>query len=225
MRPGRSLALGAALAVALAAGVAGGHAAPAPNPVGKTQVAALLRGIPQHGVDLGSPKAPVTLVEFGDLQCPACASWERNALPTIVRKYVRPGKVRLVFVGMTFIGPDSAKAFRAALAAGRQNHLWNVVELLYLNQGHENSNWVSDALLRSIGRMVSGLNVRSMLADRGSAAVARQVAAASSFASAARVSKTPSFAVGPTNGSLRPLEVTSLDALGVEPALDALLKG
>ena len=27
-------------------------------------------GIPQHGIVLGSPNAPVTLVEFADLQCP-----------------------------------------------------------------------------------------------------------------------------------------------------------
>ena len=105
-----------AAAVALAAAAPPGRAA---APTGAAKVAAMLRGIPQHGVDLGSPKAPVTLIEFADLQCPYCAQWERNALPVLIRKYVRPGKVRIVFIGMTFVGPDSAKAFSAALAAGR----------------------------------------------------------------------------------------------------------
>ncbi len=225
MRLTRSLAALAVLGGALAIGTPPAHPSPPPHPIGATEVAALLRGIPQHGVDLGSPKAPVTLVEFADLQCVYCALWERNALPVIVRKYVRPGRVRMVFVGTTSVGPDSEKAFRTALAAGRQNRLWNFVELLFLNQGKENSAWVSDAFLRRIGGMVPGLDVRRMLAARSSTAVGNQVKGAASFASSAQVSQTPSFAIGRTNGALRLLKVTSLDALGVEPAIDLLLRG
>ena len=138
-------------AVALALAAPPGRAA---APTGGAKVAAMLRGVPQHGVDLGSPRAPVTLYEFADLQCPYCAQWERNALPVLIRKYVRPGKLRIVFVGMTFLGPDSTKAFSAALAAGQQNRFWNVAELFYLNQGTENSGWVTDAFVRSVGRLV-----------------------------------------------------------------------
>jgi protein-disulfide isomerase len=210
-----------AAAVALAVGAPPGRAA---APVGAAQTA-LLRGIPQHGVDLGSPKAPVTLIEFADLQCPYCAQWERNALPAIVRKYVRPGKVRIIFVGMTFLGPDSAKAFSAALAAGEQNRFWNVAELMYLNQGKENSGWVTDTFLRSIGRTVRTLSVPKMLAARSSAGVKAQLAAASNLASAAGVNQTPSFAVGRTGAAPQLIQISSLDAAGIEPALDALLNG
>ena len=171
----RLLAVAASAAVVLAVAAAPGRAA---APAGAAQVAAMLRGVPQHGVDLGSPKAPVTLYEFADLQCPYCAQWERNALPVLIRKYVRPGKLRIVFVGMTFLGPDSTKAFRAALAAGRQNRFWNVAELFYVNQGTENTGWVTDAFVRSVGSAVSGLNVAKMLADRTSAGVKAQLAAA-----------------------------------------------
>jgi protein-disulfide isomerase len=223
MRAERLLAV-AALAGALGLAV-GAPPVRASSPPGATQVAALLHGIPQHGVALGAASAPVTLVEFADLQCPYCARWERSALPEIIRKYVRPGKVRIVFVGMTFIGPDSAKAFRAALAAGQQNHFWDVVELLYLNQGEENSGWVKDALLRSLGRTVQGLNVAKMLAARSSVGVKEQLAAASSIAASAGIQQTPSFAVGLTNKPPKLVKVMSLDAGGIEPALDALLTG
>lgn len=210
---------------ALAFGAAGTHAAAGSKPIGGAEVAALLRGIPQHGVALGSPKAPVTLVEFADLQCPYCAEWERNTLPAIVKHYVRPGKVRIVFTGMTFVGPDSTRLFRAALSAGLQNRLWNVVELLYLNQGPENTGWATDAFLRSVGKSVKGLNVAKMLAKRSSAAVRSKAAAAAAFTSSAHIQGTPSFAVGRTNSSLQLIQVTSLDASGIEPTLDAVLRG
>jgi protein-disulfide isomerase len=53
----------------------------------------LLEGIPQSGSTLGRPDAPVTLVEFADLQCPYSAQWSNRAFAEIVRAYVRPGKV------------------------------------------------------------------------------------------------------------------------------------
>jgi protein-disulfide isomerase len=215
-------ALVAAMALTL---VACASASGANAPTGGPQVASLFRGIPQHGIELGRRSAPVTLVEFVDLQCPFCARWERGALPEIVRKYVRPGKVRMVFAGVAFLGPGSVTGFRTALAAGLQNRLWNVVELMYINQGRENSGWITDAFLHRIGALVPGLDVRRMLANRRSAAVERQRAAASSLAEAAGINRTPSFAVGLTNKSLRPFEVTSLTAAAIEPTLDALLRG
>ena len=49
---------------------------------------------------LGSPDAPVTLVEYADLQCPFCAEWARGTFPAIVDEYVRPGQVRIEFRGL-----------------------------------------------------------------------------------------------------------------------------
>jgi protein-disulfide isomerase len=96
---------------------------------------------------LGSPDAPVTVVEYADLQCPFCAEWARRAFGEIVRDYVAPGRVRIEFRGLVFLGPDSEVALRTALAAGRQDRLWDVVHLLYANQGAENAGWVTQDLL------------------------------------------------------------------------------
>ena len=191
--------------------------------VGVDRTTALLKGIPQQGEALGSPTAPVTLVEFADPQCPYCGMWARDTLPTIVADYVRPGKVRILFEGMDFVGADSVTALRTALAAGRQNHFWDVMELLYENQGTENTGWVTDSLLRSIGDAVPGLDASRMLADRGSAAVDRAAAGADSVARAAGVKSTPSFGVGRTGGSFHIVQMTSLDASALTPALDAAL--
>src|SRR5262245_29370562 len=92
---------------------------------GQKESAAMLDGIPQSGIYLGKPTAPVRLVEFADLQCPFCREYSLQTLPHLVQDYVRDGKVRMEFRNLSFIGDDSVTAGRAAAAAGQQNRLWN----------------------------------------------------------------------------------------------------
>lgn len=226
----RPLIAAIAAALVLAGGLAaaltltgGGSQQPATTVVDAGPISQLLAGVPQHGNALGSESAPVTLVEFADPQCPYCAAWARQALPTIVRKYVRTGKVRILFNGMAFVGPDSETALRTALAAGRQNRLWNVIDLLFANQGTENTGWVTDSLLRSIGSSVTGLDVQQMLDERSSDAVDRALVQAGQVAQSAGVNVTPSFAVGKTGGTFSVVHITSLDPSGLTPSLDAAL--
>jgi protein-disulfide isomerase len=122
---------------------------------------------------LGSPTAPVRLVEYADLQCPYCARFAVDVLPTIIRDYVRTGKVQLVMHGLAFIGPDSVTALRTATAAGDQGRMWNVAELLFASQGPENA-WVNDELLRSVVT-ATGANADRVFAARDGAAVGAQI--------------------------------------------------
>jgi hypothetical protein len=68
-------------------------AAPAPQAgaevFGADVVESLFDGIPQDSDALGDPDAPVTLVEYADLQCPFCAQWASRTLPDLVEDYVR----------------------------------------------------------------------------------------------------------------------------------------
>jgi protein-disulfide isomerase len=191
--------------------------------VGGAETSVLLAGIPQHGNVLGSPKAPVTLVEYADPQCPYCGEWARGALPDLVRSYVRTGRVRVVFNGMSFVGPDSEVALRTALAAGQQNRLWHVLDLLYRNQGTENTGWVTQDLLAGIGATVPGLDGSRMLAQRDAPDVTAALDAAAANAAGHGITSTPSFLAGPTGGTLQPVKVATLDLAGIAPALDRLL--
>jgi protein-disulfide isomerase len=229
----RTLVLVSVGAAVVAAGVlvglfafasSGTKAPPAAAVQGAGRVTNLLQGIPHHGTTLGNPSAPVTLVEFADPQCPYCGEWERGALPTIVSRYVRTGKVRIVFEGLAFVGADSVTALRTALAAAPQNRFWNVLELLYENQGAENTGWVTDSLLHQIGAAIPDLDSERMFTDRSSSAVDRAITQADTAARDAGVTATPSFAVGPTGGQFRLVHVSSLTASALTPALDAALK-
>lgn len=187
--------------------------------------ATLLAGIPQHGTVLGSPKARVTLVEYADLQCPYCGEFSRNALPTLIQDYVRTGKVRLVFRGLAFVGPESENALRAALAAGQQNRLWNFMHLVYENQGAENSGWVTDGFIRSVAGGIAGVDATRLVTDAQSTSVTDAIAAAQQLATSDGVNSTPSFLVGRTGGVLTRLGVSSLDPAAFRPTLDKLLQG
>src|SRR5262245_36266891 len=187
--------LAAGLITASLVGARTGEPAPK-NKVPARAAPALLRDIPQQGPALGRPDAPVTLVEFADVQCPYCADWSNAAFEELVRDYVRPGKVRIVFSGIAFIGPCSEKGLRFAHAAGRQGKLWEAVHLLYANQGPENSGWVSDDFLRDLGARIPGLDVDRALRESYSAEVDDRIAAARAEATRLGVRGTPSFAVG-----------------------------
>ena len=185
----------------------------------------MLDGIAQDGTSLGRADAPVTLVEYADLQCPYCAKWAVGALPALVEEYVRVGKLRIEFRGLAFIGPDSETALRTALAAGRQDRFWEAVELLYANQGAENSGWVTENFLARMTASIQGLQARQLRADQQSAAVDAEIAKAQAQAQAANVRGTPAFALGRTGRALRPLEVTSLEPDQFREAAEAVLAG
>jgi len=223
------LAVGAALVVGIVLiGASRLAAEPDPEPPATQAAPAsspLLDGIPQDGAVLGQPDAPVTLVEYADLQCPYCAEWARGTLPALVRDYVRQGKLRIEFRGLAFIGPDSDTALRAALAAGRQDRLWNVVELLYTNQGAENSGWASEELIDRIAASVPGLDHKRFDADRGLEALSAEMAKAQRQAQAGGVRGTPAFELGSTGSALETLQVRSLAPEEFAAAIDAVLAG
>ncbi len=118
---------------------------------GATQAIELFEGIPQEGASLGRPDAPVRMVEFVDLQCPFCAQYSRDVLPELVRRYVRTGKVRMELRPLTFIGPESLTAAKAA-AAGARRAGWQFSEIFFANQGQENSGYVTPEFISRVAK-------------------------------------------------------------------------
>ncbi len=97
---------------------------------------------------LGSSLAPVTIVEFGDYQCPQCDKWYLSVRPEIERDYIQTGKAKLVFVDLAFFGPDSKKAAEATYCAEDQGKYWEYHGTLYENQGGINDGWASPQNLK-----------------------------------------------------------------------------
>ena len=215
-----AMAVGAAvvvLAVVVASGSAGRGTSSSGRVAGVRASAQMLAGVPQHGITLGDPRAPVRVVEFADLQCPFCRAFALDELPRLVRDDVRPGNVRFEFRALSFIGPDSERAARVVEAARLQNRLWDVAELLYANQGRENSGYATDAFLRRVAGAVPGLKVARVLRDRDSRGVTAQLQAAATTAARARIAETPTCLVG------RGMRLHAVDAAQLPAAIDAAL--
>ncbi len=80
---------------------------------------------------LGDPNAPVTIVEFADFQCPFCNRFFREAEREIIDKYVRTGKVRLVYRDFAFLGEESTAAAEASECADEQGKFWAYHDRVY----------------------------------------------------------------------------------------------
>jgi protein-disulfide isomerase len=187
---------------------------------GAADVQRLFRGIPQRSNALGAAQAPVTMIEYIDLQCPYCRAFETEVLPVLVSRYIRPGKVKLVMRPIAFIGPDSERGQLATIAAGEQNRMFNFAQILYHNQGSENTGWLSDDMVKQTAASIPGLDVPGLLSARDSEAVK---SAATAFNSAG-VTQTPTILVGKSGQEPEEVELSSAsDAQSVIAAIQNAL--
>ena len=187
------------------------------------QAPALLGGIPQSGLTLGKASAPVTLVEFNDMQCPVCRDYQQAVFPELVRRYVRTGKLRMEMRLQSFIGADSVTAGRAVAAAARQNLAWTFADIFYSNQGQENSGYVTPDFVRSIATATPGLSHAQLLRDSTSALAAQALTAGKAAFDARSLTGTPSFLIGRTGGQLSVLNWSALKPGQFTARIDALL--
>ena len=83
-------------------------------------------------MSMGSPDAPVTLVEYASFTCPHCAAFNAEVMPLIKSNYIDTGKVRLIYREVYFDGP-SLWASIVARCAG-EDRFFGVVDLLFRKQ-------------------------------------------------------------------------------------------
>jgi protein-disulfide isomerase len=221
-----------AIVIVLIASGGGSHAKPKPGSPAAvkaaSEVSGLVSGIPQSGNVLGSPSAPGTLQYFGDLQCPVCKDFTLQVLPTLIEKWVRPGKMKIEYRSLE-TATHEQEVFKtqqiAALAAGKQNKMWDYIELFYHDQGEENSGYVSERFLQELAQVVPGLSLSQWSTDRNDSSLASQVATDAQAANNAGFNGTPSFLIGKTGGALSKLsEVSVTSPAPYNEVIEKLLK-
>ena len=106
------------------------------------------------GIDLsmaapveGDEDAPITIIEFGDYQCPKCKAWFQNEKSKITSNYITKGIAKLYFLDSAWLGDDSITAAQAAYCADDQGKFIEYHSTLYNNQAEIQDGWANmDAL-------------------------------------------------------------------------------
>jgi len=148
-------------------------------------------------VVIGDPKAPVTMIEYADYQCPFCGRFYRQTLGKIIENYVKTGKVKLVHRNFAFLGPESFAAAEAAECAKDQSKFWPYQFSLYEEEqrdGEEHNGNLNRELFLSIAKNLKmDTNVFAACFDEGkyAAFVEQETARAQKEG----VNSTPSFVV------------------------------
>lgn len=191
---------------------------------GAASAEALFRDIRQQGATLGRSDAPVRMVEFVDLQCPFCAQYTRDVLPQLVRRYVQTGKLKMELRPLAFIGEDSAEAASAAAAAADQNRMWQFVDVFYVNQGDENSGYVTPTFVRRVAEG-AGLNAGPVVQASTDQPPSPLLQRAEADAARYGVNSTPSFLLARRGQPLRAMQISQLETSEFSSQIDAALGG
>lgn len=143
--------------------------------------------------ELGRPDAPVTIVEYSDLQCPYCARHAAQTFPELRRNYVDTGKVRYVARDLPLaMHAYAVPAAVAARCAGEQGRFWEFRDALFMARGR-----FGDEPYAAMARE-SGLDVERFEACRRDGRQAANAAADAQRAREQGIASTPAFVIGRT---------------------------
>ncbi len=124
---------------------------------------------------IGPDKASTVVIEFSDFQCPFCAmasglpSWINDYATKYgdligsagkIQKMASDGKLRFIYVPMSFLGEESVFAAQAGLCANQQGKFWEMHDAIFsAHDGQEGTGKYSKAKLKVIAEGINGINI------------------------------------------------------------------
>jgi protein-disulfide isomerase len=149
----------------------------------------------------GSKSAPITVIDFSDLQCHLCARFVKNTEPKINETYIQTDKVALVFKHLPNRGFDSMPAALAAQCTQDQGKFWQFHNLLYEKQGPIDSGWANKDNLKKLAYQISGLDMHNFNSCFDSQKYKSFVESDIASAHSLGFTETPSFIIVKSDGS------------------------
>lgn len=145
---------------------------------------------------LGRADAPLTMVEFTDLQCPFCRQYATTTFEEIRKNWIETGKLRYFTKDFPLdIHPQALPAARASRCAGEQGKFWEL-RLALLRSGDR----LTGDFIKSAGADLQ-LDMKAFDACTGSSKHDAGIQAELSEALAVGLSGTPTFIIGLSQGS------------------------
>lgn len=138
----------------------------------------------------GNPEAAITIIEYSDFQCPACASYY-----PVVKQFVAESGDKLAFAYRHFPLPQHKNAKPSAAAseaAGKQGKFWEMHYMIFENQKEWESSPKAEEIFTGYAQKL-GLNIDQFKADLNSEEIKSKVDADYKSGVKAGVNSTPSF--------------------------------
>ena len=144
---------------------------------------------------LGSPRAPLTILEFSDFQCPYCKRFHTEVLPQLKRHYIDRGLVRFVHKDLPLpFHPQAQPAATVARCAMEDGRFWRVYDALFARQ----------TCLECLGPVAvaeaTGIDRARLMRCLQRGKAAQVVNANRSEAQLQAIRATPTFVIGPSRG-------------------------
>ena len=158
-----------------------------------------LKPVASSGYTLGSPNAPVEVLEFADFECPACAVFANVTEPDVRAKLVNTGLIRVRFFDFPIneVHRNSVVASRAAACANESGKFWEMHDLLFMNQDRWSTEATSKpgALMQDFAKQI-GLDGAKFSECLESGRHDAEIAGHRDEATKFKVGSTPSFVIG-----------------------------
>ncbi len=221
---------------------AGNVGAPAANGGTAQAPSAAVATAPALGsrdVILGNASAPVTVIEYGDYQCPFCVRFYEQVQPLIIQNYVNAGKAKLVFRDFPFLDGaeitsssvgESHAAGAAAECAKDENQFWPYHDALYAAKatdeakgGTEDDGFFNRALFLTLAGQL-GMNTTAFASCIDSGKYTATVTADYAAAMNAGVNSTPMTFVNGKEATDAAGQSVGANGSAVLAAIDAAVK-
>jgi protein-disulfide isomerase len=160
-------------------------------------LAQLARRVADDPLAVGKVDAPVVMITYSDFQCPFCGKFARDTLPTLEKKYVDNGTLRIEWRDFPYLGPESKTAALAGRAAAAQGRFWQFHDAMYADQLPPNSGRLDQQYLDAVARRI-GLDVDQFRAYMESDIAKRRIATDFDEGQTIGVTGTPSFIINGT---------------------------
>lgn len=159
----------------------------------------------------GEGKKNVTLIEYGDFQCPACGSYY-----PIVKQLKEQYKEDIIFqfrnFPLTQIHPNAMASHRAAEAADKQGKFWEMHDTLYENQDAWESASNPSSIFESYAGSL-GLNIDQYRQDVASSETNDRINADIKAGQALGATSTPTFVLDGKKIEENPRDIESFTKL------------
>ncbi len=135
------------------------------NDAAPTTISADIKNINTDGeAYIGEKNAPVVMAYWFDFQCPFCKRFEENTLPALVEKYVKTGKLKIVFKDLQFLGSDSITAGLAKRAVWETapKHYFEWQTAMFNKQDGENTGWGNKKDIINLIKTIPGLDAQKI---------------------------------------------------------------